>query len=263
MGSILGRLKRIVRQNQAFNGLRGTSYYWWFARIYSAVNSVLERRSGPSYDELTFRIIKMVLGEDSNCIDVGAGTGYILRMIVKCAPQGRHYAFEPAPASADVLRRNFRNVEVLQVALSDKEGQSTFQYVKSRPTLSSLAQREVEECEEVENITVRTAKLDDIFPERLPLSLMKIDVEGAEYFVIKGGIETVRRCKPIIIFECGIGGADVLGVLPQDMYDLLTIECGLRISTLEGFLKKEMPLSRDEFVGQYEIGINYCFVAHS
>jgi hypothetical protein len=49
------------------------------------------------YDRLTRKILKNQLEVNFNCIDVGCHKGEILDLMLKYAPEGEHYAFEPIP----------------------------------------------------------------------------------------------------------------------------------------------------------------------
>ena len=83
-------------------------------------------------------LLRNKLKRDSNCIDVGAHSGFFLCQFIEFAPEGRHWAFEPIPALAAELKRNFPSVKVHECALSDQEGQTTFQYVPELPGWSGL-----------------------------------------------------------------------------------------------------------------------------
>lgn len=78
-----------------------------------------------NYDELTFRIMKKVLEKDSNCVDVGSHTGYILRAMCRYAPLGRHIGIEPVPFLATELRRAFPKATIFELALSDMKERRT------------------------------------------------------------------------------------------------------------------------------------------
>jgi hypothetical protein len=56
------------------------------------------------YDRLTRKIIASHLRPDSNCIDVGCHKGEILDLMLKYAPNGTLYAFEPLPHLYSALR---------------------------------------------------------------------------------------------------------------------------------------------------------------
>ena len=90
------------------------------------------------YNRETYSIMKKVLGKKSNCIDVGAHDGDILRRIVKYSPNGKHMAFEPIPELYQRLVKNFPRVRVYDFALSDAKGITVFQHVIDLPEYSGL-----------------------------------------------------------------------------------------------------------------------------
>jgi hypothetical protein len=89
-----------------------------------------------------------------------------------------------------------------------------------------------------------------------------MDVEGGELGVFRGAIRTLRRTRPVIVFECGLGGADSYGAGPGEIFDLVTGAIGLRLSLLDAWLSGKDPLPRSAFVDQFERSINFYFIAH-
>jgi hypothetical protein len=116
--------------------------------------------------------------------------------------------------------------------------------------------------ETVEEIRVTMTRLDDIVSKDLPIHFIKIDVEGAELQVMRGAMSTIRKYKPTIVFEHGLGAADCYGTTPEDIYDLLATQCDLRISLMTRWLSGKEPLSRKEFSEEFNSGRNYYFMAH-
>jgi hypothetical protein len=108
---------------------------------------------------------------------------------------------------------------------------------------------------------VRIVRLDDVLDADVPIRLVKIDVEGAELQVLRGGEALLSRWRPHIVFEHGLGAADKYGTRPEEVYDLLT-GWGLQISLLHQWLKGKPPLSRDDFVRQFDQALHYYFLAH-
>jgi FkbM family methyltransferase len=215
------------------------------------------------YDGQTFELMKRVLTRDSNCVDVGCHKGDILRGILRAAPDGTHYAFEPIPNLFDDLKTEFPSVHVLNIALSNVESVTSFQHVIGNPSYSGLKRRRYDrEGEIVVEITVKTAPLDTVLPADFRLDFLKIDVEGAELQVLEGAVETISRNKPFVVFEHGLGGSDYYGTTPTSVYDLLTKRCGLSISLMEKWLGGGLPLTREEFVRQFDTGENYYFMAY-
>jgi FkbM family methyltransferase len=194
-------------------------------------------------------ILAAVLAEDANCIDIGAHTGGLLRDMVRCAPRGRHVAYEPLPELAAALAREFPGVDVHNAAASDAAGEQDFTFLVSDPMRSSLvAAGAVPPPSDVHQIRVRTERLDDALPDDYVPALIKVDVEGAEAAVFRGAIETLKRHRPIVVFEHGLGGADRYGSGPEDVWAILSEEVGLRIYDLDG----RGPYSRQEFVNVFD-----------
>jgi len=183
------------------------------------------------------RLLAFTLPPDANCIDVGAHRGAVLGEMVRVAPQGRHIAFEPLPHLCKVVRKSFPTVEVHQAALSDHAGEADFAYVHGHAEgWSGLRFRPLPGGEEpeVEHITVRLEVLDDVLDADYRPHVIKIDVEGAEQQVFAGALETLRRHRPIVIFEHGTGSAEAFGTTPADIYQLLREKAGMRIYDLDG-----------------------------
>jgi FkbM family methyltransferase len=217
------------------------------------------------YDILTRKILAKTLKPNSNCADLGCYKGEILDLILEYAPAGNHYAFEPLPHLYDFLKEKYKalKISLLPVALFDKKGETSFQYVVNAPSYSGIKKRKYATKDaDIRELKVNTDLLDNLIPETECIDFIKVDVEGAEYGVFRGGINTLKRCKPVIIFEFGRGAADFYGTGPGDMFALLTGECELKISTLKSFLRKKSPLTGQEFAEYFENGREYYFVAH-
>ena len=204
------------------------------------------------------RVLAFTLQSDSNCIDVGAHDGQILREILRCSPVGRHIAYEPLPKFFDRLVSEFPQVDVRPTALSNVKGESTFKYVRTNPGYSGLRERWYPGAEEIETITVKTECLDLSLPRGYMPALIKIDVEGAELQVLEGGIETISRYKPAIVFEHGLGAAEYYDSRPESVFDLLCRRAGLRIFDLDG----QGAYTLAEFVTTFNSGQRWNFVAH-
>lgn len=233
-------------------------------RIFSILHISVTRNQ--RYDAYTRRIIRRTLKPGSNCIDIGCHKGEILDLMIKGAPQGRQIGFEPIPELYRYLVKKYSGntrVTIYPVALYDKTGTTTFQHVLSDPAYSGIKKRSYEgKSVEIDQITVQTDELDRCIPPDLRIDLMKIDVEGAEFRVMKGGVQTIRRCRPVIIFEFGLGAADFYNSAPGELFGFLTGECGLKISTLKGFLENVPELPSDLFCEMFRKGSEYYFVAH-
>ena len=195
-------------------------------------------------------LLPSTLEAQSNCIDVGAHRGSFLRLFLEFAPAGRHYAFEPIPALAIKLRQEFPRIEVYNCALSNRDGQATFQYVPELPGWSGLRPQPYPVKVNPQAIQVTLRPLDSVIPEDMTITFIKIDVEGAELEVLQGAQGLLRRCQPVVYFECGKIHHDQYQTTPEQVFDLFA-SCGMGV-----FLLDQTPLSQEEFVGVYEASYN-------
>lgn len=186
-------------------------------------------------DEAHLRqLLAWSLASGANCVDVGANVGDVLRDIVRYAPCGQHIAFEPLPHLQAQLCRDFPRVQVHRLALADQAGEATFHFVRTLPSHSGLRERDYPGPQQVELITVRTARLDDVLPPGYRPDLVKIDVEGGELGVLRGGLQTLKQHRPMVVFEHGGGASEFYGTTASDIWGLLVDEVGLRIFDLDG-----------------------------
>lgn len=240
-----------------------------FSRLKDALKKILKAlpfafTKNQRYDQLTERVIRKVCRPTSNCADVGCHKGEILDLFLAASPGGRHYGFEPIPDLFHKLVEKYAPVEgckILDIALSNQKGSSSFNYVVSNPSYSGLLKRQYDRPHEKDTqIKVRTEKFDDIWPKDLALNVMKIDVEGGEQVVLEGAISTLTHWKPTVIFEHGLGASEVYGSSPEQVFSLIE-RCGLRIFLLENFLSDGEALSAQCFAEQFYQRKNYYFVA--
>ena len=216
------------------------------------------------YDRLTKTIMKQIIEKDFNCIDVGCHKGEILDDMLKYAPKGKHWGFEPIPYMFQDLQTKYnRTAHILPYALSDKNATSSFQLVKNAPAYSGIMKRKYDVKEaDIEEIQVELKRLDDIIPTDTPIHFIKIDVEGGEYDVLKGAINILKKHRPYIIFEFGLGASDFYGTTPEQIYRLLNDEVQLEISSLKDFVNHKSALSLEQFKKAYDSNKEYYFIAH-
>lgn len=191
-------------------------------------------------DEIDMRnmalLMKFWLRPDSSCIDIGANVGAVLRDIVTIAPYGAHHAFEPLVDHARSLQQAFPNVVVHTLALADQSGEVEFTRVleEGMSGYSGFRPQWYPKPLKTDTVNVAVARLDDCLPPDYAPTFVKIDVEGAERDVIAGGMETLRRHQPLVVFEHFEGGAGSYGYGPHEIYSLLVDDAGYDILDIDG-----------------------------
>jgi len=176
------------------------------------------------------------LAEDGfTILDIGANVGYYAIRLAKQLPHARVLAFEPIPKTFDDLQKNIAlngitNVSVFNLGLSDRNEVTTFYCARGSSVSASAAQFNPENNRKV---VCPVKRLDD-FVKTYPcvVDLLKCDVEGAEYLVFQGAIETLRKDKPIIVTEMLRKWSAKFHYHPNDIIDFLG-KLGYRCFTAE------------------------------
>jgi len=149
-------------------------------------------------------------------IDVGASTGQFAKMIEKIFPEAYIYCFEPVPEPFKKLdkwtvKKN-RKVKVFNLALGDSEEEiEMFYHTGHSPSSSLLKTTEI--CEKYypftkdqQTIKVKITTLDKVIDKLniflVPEILIKLDVQGYEEKVIRGGKLTFAKAKACIVEIC-------------------------------------------------------------
>jgi FkbM family methyltransferase len=158
--------------------------------------------------------LKMLLDKPGGVVlDIGANLGTFCVPLARKVPKHKYHAFEPQrivnyQLCANVIINGLDNIHTYELALSDRDDQINLvmpDYTKENNIGAFSIDKEVRE-NEYECSTVSTTNRIDLIPlDSLSfdnIRLIKIDVEGHELEVIKGGIETIKRNNyPPIIFE--------------------------------------------------------------
>ncbi|GAB4204635.1 MAG: hypothetical protein Fur0023_12620 [Bacteroidia bacterium] len=212
-------------------------------------------------DILLKKIIARELNASDNAIDIGCHKGEILQVFLKYAPKGTHFAIEPLPYFYEKLKSKFPTVRIFPYALSDKNGQAEFYWIKNDPAFSGFKKRKFsEQSADIHTIQVEVKKLDDIIPENVNIKFIKIDVEGAEMNVLKGAEKIIENHHPVIAFEFGLGGSDYYQTTPADLFNWLK-EHQYQIYSFENYLQNKSPYTLQEFENVYKENVIYNFVA--
>ncbi len=146
------------------------------------------------------------LAQNSRVIlDIGANIGCTSLLFSELAE--KVFAFEPSPTTCGFLKRNIRasqkdNIYVKNFGLGVNTGEFTLTHAASDRSggfVSNLTQASVGHV--VEKILIRT--LDGVVEDESldSIDFIKIDVEGFEGQVLEGGLETLRKNKPVVVLE--------------------------------------------------------------
>jgi FkbM family methyltransferase len=168
------------------------------------------------------------LPRDRDAVDVGANVGLYSVLIAKLI-SGRVLAIEPTRQAFELLTRNLERNDVGtkvicdQAVASDSRGETFITVCIGREEYSTVGSpHEAADGVETEQQRVRAVTIDDEC-ERLGLipGFIKIDVEGFEYQVLKGALNTLRKHRPVLLIEVNHALLSACGTKPADVFQLL------------------------------------------
>lgn len=157
------------------------------------------RRLGEREKEI--RLLPLLCSDARIAVDVGGNLGLYVHHFQKLC--SGVVVFEPIPALQSHLRQQYRDIRVEGVALSDAPGHAQLRMPTGNyswatiATTNSLALADPAGGLTTIDVPVRT--LDSYAFEAV--GILKVDVEGHEESVLRGGIELLRRDRPNIVVE--------------------------------------------------------------
>lgn len=199
-------------------------------------------------------MIARLIGPDTHCIDIGCHIGSFLQKIVTRSPRGRHYAVEPVPEKARLLKRRFPSVTVIDRALGDRTETVDYFVNTSMSSYSGLKPRAVPGV--LNALKVSCVRLDDVIPADARIGFIKIDVNGAELGVLRGARALLQRDRPFVLLECTQGGLDDYGIDARQVHDLVR-ETGFELRLIKDYLEGGEALSSEAF----RVAMQYPFQA--
>jgi len=153
-----------------------------------------------NFKNVQMNIVKDLLHNGDIFYDIGANVGiYTLLSSEKVGNPGIVVAFEPLPANVRILNKHIQmnkctNVRVIECALSNVSGNCLF-FEHPDNTMGSISKNG--------NLEVPTLTLDSVVADGIapPPDLIKMDVEGAESIVLRGGLDVLRNYCPTLLIS--------------------------------------------------------------
>ncbi|MEM6685440.1 MAG: FkbM family methyltransferase [Bacteroidota bacterium] len=153
-------------------------------------------------------------------VDVGANVGHFT-LLASGVAKAKTIAIEPIPVTFEKLQKNVQlnkledKVQCVNIGLGEEEG--TLKFTKGYDVMNRVAL----EHENIPTISVPIQRLDDVLANEQP-TFLKIDVEGFEYFVLKGADETLQKPSlKYILLEFNNSG-DKFGISDEKVFDSIT-----------------------------------------
>lgn len=171
-------------------------------------------------EEIEMELLPEIVHKDDEVLDIGANFAYYTERLARLAPEGKVYAFEPIPfthsvAAMLVKKFGLKNVELYDKGVGQKTETMRFSVPKQKIGAISAGQAHMGNRNNdmikgteyyipgtEEEFDCKVVDIDSfLLPSLQKLTFVKIDIEGAEYFALKGMEKTLQRFKPVILIE--------------------------------------------------------------
>lgn len=190
---------------------------------------VLQWQCVPHEPETRFLQRRLPRGSLDVFVDIGANFGMYAHLM---APKAKQVvAFEPGPARFAHLSEVYGDrFQMENAAVGDTDGQAILRMpVRGTENADDLATLSTDntfgtsQIDEISDIPVQVVTLDSYFPDTTRrVDFVKIDVEGHEYSVVKGGLALLQRDHPALLIETELRHsphvADLFDLLEQQGY---------------------------------------------
>jgi FkbM family methyltransferase len=200
------------------------------------------------------RLLPRLAPAGSVFVDVGANFGYFTCLVagaMKATPGSRVIAVEPNPDMLRLLDINIRinwsmaPVQVVAAALADERGTRKLTVPRHAAGNASLAIAHDESAgvlpeAAAATVDVDVLRLDDILRDEARVDLIKVDVEGFETAVFRGGSETLQRPGLKLVFEWAQTQTRAAGYEPALILEMLH-QYGYRLFDAESYLDSDAP----------------------
>jgi FkbM family methyltransferase len=200
---------------------------------------------GRPYEPHVVAAIRRLLKPGMVFVDVGASIGYLSLVAAhEVGKEGKVICFEPDLYNCKLLylsakANGFANVEIYPFAIADTSRNVIFDSMQGNGVISDF---DVNLESTPMRFVVRAMSLDQVLRDEESIHLLKMDVEGAEYMVLRGAANMLKQHRPVIISEfspaglrnvSGVSGEEFLRLLVDDGYNLSVlgfdtevIDCG-------------------------------------
>ena len=159
-----------------------------------------QMRCGFSYEQNHVAAFFDAWRQPGGFIDIGASWGYWCIRALDCG-KSPIVAVEANPMNLVPLGLNLtRMMEWPRLLPFIAGNDNAIRYVSGSSNTGQANRRSLDEPDDPTAMMVPTVRLDDFLGD-VSLGGIKLDIEGYEFFAIQGMVETIKRCRPVIVSE--------------------------------------------------------------
>jgi len=201
-------------------------------------------------EPVSTKIMESLLKKGDVVLDAGANIGYyVVLESKKVGNKGLVYAVEPIKENFKFLKKNvklnnLKNVKMYDLAFNDKSEDLEINVGLDGNQSTPI---KIDDLKKIK--TVKSMRLDDFFKNKKKPNIMRMDIDGFEHVIFKGGLKTLDSLEKIFV------ELHFPYVNKKDMVSLLKLFKEKGFEVYKAVLEWERSVEGKTFLGKI---VNYC-----
>lgn len=190
------------------DGIKG----WYWIETDRQTFGFIKQDWEQTHKEMLFRYMKQFNKPFGVVVQAGGNLGMYPKILSKYF--GAVYTFEPDPANFYALSINCNEQHIFKMQAALDETNRFVQIIHR--TQENVGMHQVKPVEP-NQLAVPSVMVDQFnFPQ---VDLLWLDIEGFEMHALMGAVETIKRCRPLVVCENPQAVEDFMKTLDYKMYD--------------------------------------------
>lgn len=216
-------------------------------------------------EEPEMALLPSLLRPEDICIDIGANFAYYTIRLARLCPKGKIIAYEPIPSTFRIAEKIVRkegssHIELHNLGVGEKEATLTFELPLQEIGTPSAGQahmsgRDNKQSQEqgmytfknMEKVSCKVVALDQHLSKSNKIDFIKIDIEGAELFALKGMNQILTKFHPIVLIELcepfmkgfNYSGSDLVDFMKSHGYSLFKVAEEKKLQKVDSLPKED------------------------
>ena len=195
-----------LKKLKLYKTVTGNYYLPQFALKDLIRNEIIDNKI---FDKKVYETAVKFIEEDTIVLDIGANFGQLSVLLSKYKKNVEVYSFEASKYIFEILKKNIKinnaNVRLFHNLVGNDSQQDLFIKKLNISKFNTYGSNMIEKIDtknenNLNTEKINSIKIDDVFFDR-KISLMKIDVQGYDFEVLKGSKGTILKQQMPIIFE--------------------------------------------------------------
>lgn len=213
------------------------------------------RLSLKEYAIFDIKLTDKEIKKGDTIIDLGANIGFwTLYFAQKVGKTGKVFAFEPEPTNLELLQKNVKENNFENIIIENKAVSHSNNKLKLFLSYEANDHRIYDPGDNRKSIEIESIRLDDYFKSDEKIDFIKSNIQGADFFAIKGMPNLIQRSKKLkIMIEFY---PELLREFNADPGEFLTTlqDFGFKLYDVDSLKNEVILMTKDDLLLRYDSG---------